>query len=211
MESIVNGVLSGCVLALMIGPVFFTLIQTSIERGFRSGFFVAIGVSTSDAFYIALAYLGIYQVFHRENFMEYLAYIGGVVLLLFGLYYLFIKSKKLSQPNHMEVQTRSPLRLVAKGFIINGLTPMVLMFWIGTVSFATTEFKYDTHGEAIPYFTAIVVTVFTTDLLKAKLADKLRAVLTPKVIQTLNIILGIAMIVFGARMIMIAETFNGKF
>jgi threonine/homoserine/homoserine lactone efflux protein len=209
MESIVNGILSGCVLALMIGPVFFTLIQTSIERGFRSGFFVAIGVSASDAIYIALAYLGIYQFFYRGNFMEYLAYCGGGVLLLFGLYYLFIKSKKYSQPTHMEVQARSPLRLIAKGFIINGLTPTVLMFWIGTVSFATKEFRYDTPGKAIPYFAAIVVTVFATDLLKAKLADKLSAVLTPKVIQTLNIVLGIAMIIFGGRMIIKAETFTG--
>jgi threonine/homoserine/homoserine lactone efflux protein len=206
MESIVNGILSGCVLALLIGPVFFTLIQTSIEKGFRSGLFVAIGVSTSDAFYIALAYLGVYQIFDKGNFREYLAYCGGVILLLFGLYYLFIKSKKLSQANEV-VQTRSPFRLIAKGFIINGITPMVLIFWIGTVITATTEFGYNTPGKAIPYFAAIVVTVFTTDLIKAKLADRLRAVLTPQVIQRLNIILGVAMIIFGGRMIIIADTF----
>jgi threonine/homoserine/homoserine lactone efflux protein len=209
MESIVNGILSGCVLALLIGPVFFTLIQTSIEKGFRSGFFVAIGVSSSDAFYIALAYLGVYQVFDKGSFREYLAYCGGIVLLLFGLYYLFIKSKKLAQPHLTEVKARSPLRLILKGFIINGITPMVLIFWIGTVSIATTEFGYDTPGKALPYFAAIVATVFGTDLLKAKLADKLRVILTPKVIQTLNIVLGIAMIIFGGRMIMVADTFNG--
>ena len=209
MESILNGILSGFLLALLIGPVFFTLIQTSIEKGFRSGFFVAIGVSISDAFYIALAYLGIYQVFDKGNFREYLAYSGGVVLLLFGLYYLFIKSKKLWQPGHLEVQARSPFKLIAKGFLINGITPMVLIFWIGTVSIATTKFGYDTPGKALPYFAAIVTTVFTTDLLKAKLADKLRAFLTPKVIRTLNIVLGIAMIIFGGRMIWIADNFSG--
>ena len=66
MESILNGVISGLVLACLIGPVFFTLLQTSIERGFWSGFFVAIGVSLSDAIYIALCYLG-NQVFHRAG------------------------------------------------------------------------------------------------------------------------------------------------
>ena len=209
MESIVNGIISGIVLAFLIGPVFFTLIQTSIERGFKSGFFVAIGVSTSDAVYIALAYLGIYQIFDKGNFREYLAYCGGIVLLIFGIYYLFIKNKKLIDQNPDTMPVRSPLRLILKGFIINGLTPVVLLFWIGTVSIATTKFGYDTPGKAIPYFAAIVATVFTTDIIKAKLADKLRLVITPKVIRTLNIVLGIAMIIFGGRMIIIADNFSG--
>ena len=53
------------VLAFLIGPVFFTIIQTSIERGFGSGTLVAVGVSLSDAFYITLTYLGIYQLFDK--------------------------------------------------------------------------------------------------------------------------------------------------
>ena len=204
MDSIINGILSGLFLALLIGPVFFTIIQTSIEKGFRSGVFVAIGVSLSDAFYITLSYLGIYQIFNNEDVVEYLAYCGGGVLLVFGFYYVFIKNRKLSRAGE-EVQTTSPVRLAAKGFIINGLTPMVLLFWIGTVSFATTGFGYSTPGKAIPYFAAIVVTVFSTDLLKAKLADRLRVVLTQPVIRILNIVLGIVMIIFGTRLIFNAE------
>ena len=68
MEVILNGVLSGIVLAFLIGPVFFTILQTSIERGFGSGALVAVGVSLSDAFYISLTYMGIYQLFDRGSF-----------------------------------------------------------------------------------------------------------------------------------------------
>ena len=82
MDVILNGFISGLILALLIGPVFFTILQTSIERGFPSGAFVAIGVSISDAFYITLAYLGIYKLFDTGDFREYLAYFGGVVLLI---------------------------------------------------------------------------------------------------------------------------------
>jgi threonine/homoserine/homoserine lactone efflux protein len=205
MESILKGVLSGLILSLLIGPVFFTLIQTSIERGFRSGFFVAIGISLSDAFYIAIAYLGMYQIFDKDN-MKYLAYCGGGVLILFGLYYIFVKSRRVAHGE--EVKVRSPFRLILKGFIVNGLTPVVLLFWIGTVSVAANEFGYVTPGKAIPYFAAIVVTVFSTDLIKAKLADKLRAALTTIFIKRLNVVLGIGMIFFGAKMIIEAETYN---
>src|SRR5687768_6873391 len=104
MESILNGVISGVVLAFLIGPVFFTILQTSIERGFWSGFFVAIGVSLSDAFYISLCYLGISQLFDTGNFREYLAYFGGGVLLMMGCYYLLVKSRRLAQYDPMKVQ-----------------------------------------------------------------------------------------------------------
>jgi threonine/homoserine/homoserine lactone efflux protein len=209
MEIVLNGIFSGIVLAFLIGPVFFTLLQTSIERGFRSGFFVAVGVSLSDALYISVCYLGIYQVFDQGNFREYLAYFGGGVLLLFGLYYLIIKSRKLLNYDPEKLVSLSPIRLIMKGFIINGLSPMVLIFWLGAVGVATSKFGYETPREAVPYFASIVGTVFATDLLKAKLADKLRSVLTPRFIRTMNIIVGILLLIFGGRLIFMADHFTG--
>jgi threonine/homoserine/homoserine lactone efflux protein len=208
MEIILNGIFSGIVLAFLIGPVFFTILQTSIERGFRCGFFVALGVSLSDTLYISLSYLGVYQIFDKGNFREYLAYFGGIVLLLFGLYYLFIKSKRAVAYDPENAKLRSPLRLMLKGFIINGFSPLVLVFWLGTVVAATTKFNYVTPSQAIPYFSAIVGTVLITDILKAKLADRLRLVLTPGFIRTMNIIVGLVMVIFGGRLIVLADNFT---
>lgn len=208
MESILNGIISGVVLACLIGPVFFTILQTSIERGFWDGFFVAIGVSLSDAFYISICYLGVYQFFDRGNFKEYLAYFGGGVLLVMGLYYLLIKSKRLVDYDPERVEAKSPYKLIVKGFVINGLTPMVLIFWLGTVGLATTKLGYTTPGKAIPFFVAIVCTVFVTDMIKAKLADKLRTVLTPRFIRTMNLILGLVLLIFGGRLIFMADNFH---
>ena len=207
MDIILNGLLSGIVLALLIGPVFFTILQTSIERGFGSGAMVALGVSLSDAFYITFTYLGVYQLFDQGGFREYLAYFGGIVLLLFGAYYLFIKSRKLSRLSAQEVRANNPWKLVGKGFVINGLSPMVLIFWLGTVGIATTKFGYTTPQKAVPYFASIVGTVLVTDLLKAKLADKLRRLLTPPFIKRLNLVLGFVLVVFGIRMIYYAAEF----
>jgi len=36
-EIILKGVAFGAVLAMIIGPVFFSLVQTSVENGFISG------------------------------------------------------------------------------------------------------------------------------------------------------------------------------
>ncbi|HEX5171560.1 MAG TPA: LysE family transporter [Cyclobacteriaceae bacterium] len=208
MDIIAKGILSGIILSFLIGPVFFTILQTSIERGFNSGALVAIGVSLSDASYISLTYLGLSHLMDNPNFKTYLAYAGGLILVGFGVYYLFIKSRKLLYFEYDQVQKKKPFRYIAKGFIINGLSPMVFLFWIGTVSFATTELGYTKATQAALYFSSIVMTVFSTDILKAKLADKLRLIITPRFIRTLNIVLGIVLVIFGGRLIFFADQFT---
>lgn len=209
MEVIVNGVIAGTVLAFLVGPVFFTILQTSVERGFGSGALVAVGVSLSDAFYISVTYMGIYQLFDRGSFREYFAYFGGVVMLMFGVYYLFIKSRRMTGNDPHRIRLNNPWKLVGKGFIINGLSPMVLIFWLGTVGLATTKMGYSTPGKAVPFFVAIVSTVFLTDILKAKLADKLRLIVTAKFIRNLNVVVGFVLTVFGMRLIYYAANLTG--
>jgi len=201
MDIVLNGIISGIVLAFLIGPVFFTILQTSIERGFWSGFFVAIGVSLSDALYILVSYLGLIQFIEADNFRHYLAYGGGGVLLAFGIYYLFVKSKRLSHYDQEKIHTRSWFKLLAKGFIINGLSPIVLFFWIATVSVATTRLGYTSSNDAFIFFASIVLTVFSTDIIKAKLADKLRVLITPRFIKVMNIVLGLVLVIFAGRLI----------
>lgn len=205
MDIIFNGIVSGVVLALLIGPVFFTIIQTSIERGFSSGVFVAVGVSLSDALYIFISYIGVASFLDNESSKAYLAYGGGVVLLLFGLYYLFIKSRRLSNFDPEKINHRGPGKLIAKGFIINALSPMVLFFWLATVGVATSEFNYVETNEIVLYFSSVVGTVFVTDVMKAKLADKLRQLITPRFIRLLNIVLGLVLVIFAGQLILHPE------
>jgi threonine/homoserine/homoserine lactone efflux protein len=134
-----------------------------------------------------------------------LAYTGGVILLSFGFYYLFIKSKRVANFDSKSIPERSAFRLMAKGFIINGLSPMVLIFWIGTVGVVTTEFGYTSMFQILLFFSSIVATVFATDIIKAKLADKLRDILTPKIIRGMNFALGVLFILFGGRLILFAD------
>jgi threonine/homoserine/homoserine lactone efflux protein len=205
MEIVLNGIVSGIFLAFLIGPVFFTILQTSVERGFWSGLFVAIGVSLSDAVYICVSYLGLVQFPQTAEMRHYLAYGGGLVLFGFGVYYTFIKSRSLQNFERDKMQYRSPARLIIKGFIINGLSPMVFFFWIATVGVATSQLGYTRRGDVLLFFSAIVLTVFATDLMKAKLADKLRLLITPRFIRMLNVVMGVVLIVFAGKLILFPD------
>jgi threonine/homoserine/homoserine lactone efflux protein len=207
MEIIFNGFKLGIVLAFLIGPVFFTIIQTSVERGFKNGVLVSLGVSLSDILYVAICYFGLVQFINEPGFRQYLAYAGGGILVLFGLYHLFVKSRKNIR-TALEVEgSKKMYRYLVKGFIINGLSPMVLIFWIGTISVASMDFGYSLGYEFFIFFGMVLVTVLATDILKAYLADKLRRLITKRLMMIVNIIVGICLIIFGARLIYLAGSF----
>ena len=203
---IINGIKLGIVLAFLVGPVFFTIIQTSVEKGFWNGVLVALGVSASDTLYVTICYLGLVQIMDDAKFRTDMAYAGGGILILFGLYHLFVKSKRSINGEYHNIGEKSFYRYLFKGFIINGLSPMVLIFWIGTISIATVDFEYTKGTEFFIFFAALLGTVLITDILKAYLADKLRRLVTPRLLMIMNVALGIILIVFGGRLIFLAKT-----
>jgi threonine/homoserine/homoserine lactone efflux protein len=206
MEIAFNGVKFGIVLAFLIGPVFFTIIQTSIERGFFNGALVSFGVSVSDTLYVAVCYLGLFQFLHDAAFRTYMAYAGGSILILFGLYHLLVKSRKANTIIQKTNNETSSFKYFLKGFIINGISPMVLIFWIGTLSVATIDLGYTNGMDLTGFFLALLCTVLLTDLLKAFLADKLRTLITHRFLMIMNIIVGTCLLIFGVRLLLLAKT-----
>jgi threonine/homoserine/homoserine lactone efflux protein len=206
MDIVFNGVKFGFVLAFLIGPVFFSIIQTSIERGFWNGALVALGVSLSDTVYVAICYFGLFQFLNDPKFRTNMAYAGGAILILFGLYHLIIKSRKALTILVTAANETNSFKYFAKGFVINGISPMVLIFWIGTLSFATIDFGYTRGLEMFIFFAVLLCTVFATDLLKAFLADKLRTLITSRFLMIMNVLVGICLIVFGVRLLWMAKT-----
>lgn len=203
---ILNGLELGVVLAFLVGPVFFTIIQTSIEKGFSRGLLVAVGVSISDIIYVLICYLGFAQIMASSNLKLYLAYGGGALLVGFGLYHLLVKTRTSPVNTLHPVEEKRLYRYVIKGFLINGMTPMVLFFWIATVSLATINYGYTEAAQFALFFCALLGTVLATDILKAYLADKLRLLVTQKALKILNMVMGIVLVFFGCRLMLAAKT-----
>jgi len=205
-EIILNGIKFGIVLAFLVGPVFFAIIQTSVERGFWNGVLVAIGVSASDTLIVIICYFGVAQFATDPIVKSYMAYVGGGILILFGVYYLFIKSRRANQSVVHAEEERKLYRYMIKGFVLNGFTPSVLLFWLGTISIASLDFGYVKGFEFFMFFLALLTTVLLTDIAKAYLADKLRTLVTPRLLTIMNVLLGMAMIGFGIRLMFLPSS-----
>ncbi|MBL7853297.1 MAG: LysE family translocator [Cyclobacteriaceae bacterium] len=200
MELIWNGIKFGIVLAFLVGPVFFALIQTSIDKGFSHGLGVALGVSLSDVLYVVVCFLGLYQFFNSPSFQTYLGYAGGAILILFGVYYAFIKKRQAAVVTE-DASGNAHYKSFIKGFIINSLSPMVLVFWLGAVSFASVTYGYQSTREFFWFFFAVLGTVLITDVAKVYLAHRLRKMVTLQWQRVMHVVVGVALIFFGARMI----------
>ena len=61
MDLLLKGLVTGFILSIMIGPVFFVLLETSIRRGVKAALWMDFGVLISDLVYILIAY-----VFYKE-------------------------------------------------------------------------------------------------------------------------------------------------
>lgn len=197
---IIKGIQFGIVLALLAGPVFFAIIQTSAERGFGKGVLVALGVSISDAFYVLVCYLGLIQLIESPAFRDQMAYVGGSILIIFGLYHLVVKTRKSFTPVSAATESRS-YRYVLKGFFINAFSPMVPILWIGYISVASIDLGLVEDSEFAVFFSAMLITVLLTDIAKAYLAGRMATLVTPYRMMWMNIVVGIALFVYGVRLI----------
>lgn len=203
-DALVSGLQFGVVLAFLIGPVFFTILQASVEKGFWVGVLVALGVSLSDVLYVLVCYFGLSSFVTRPGVSMYMGVIGGAILVLFGAYHLFIKSRRRDFSNAGAVRESRRLKYVAKGFLINSMSPMVPLFWIGAVSLATLDLGYHSGMEVGFFFAGVLGMALATDVGKAYLAGRLRDLITSRLLVLMNITVGIVLIVFGVRLFLAA-------
>ena len=207
-------VLIGMFLSVVVnmGPAFITLVQTSLDRGFRSAAWFAIGVILNDAMIVSLCILTSVQVVMRSPSEAALACIGaGVILVLFGIFTWRRKVKergelmeKRSKEFIKDIDDDKPAWFVflGKGFILNILNPFVWIFWFSAVAIVAGNMGGN-KVSTIVFFGIILATTLALELLKAWGAAKLkvffnaeRTVLMNKVAGVLLMLCGIYFIIF---------------
>jgi threonine/homoserine/homoserine lactone efflux protein len=198
-QAFVEGFSMGLLLSAMIGPVFFTLIQSSLENGFRYSAILASGILVSDLIYVIITFFGVNFLAKFPDFEFFLAIGGGVVLMGFGIATFFKKIKERPNTGGLPTLKGQKLNGFIKGFSINGINPFVLLFWISIAGLVNINEAY-AKKDVVFYYTGILATVFSIDLLKAFVAKKLRSFVTPKLMVKMNKAVGIALLYFGLRL-----------
>jgi threonine/homoserine/homoserine lactone efflux protein len=195
-EAIRDGVALGLMLAFAFGPSFFALLQTSIKNGLLSGITLALGIFTSDVFYIVIAYFGATQLLSDPKHKFYIETVGGLLLVAFGAFALL--QKKQSE-KAVDVIYEKPSVTFVKGFLLNTFNPAVFLLWFLWVSILSAKLQFS-NIHIIVCFCVALGTVLTTDILKAVVANQLRNIMTSAVQLWASRLLGLVLITIGINL-----------
>lgn len=199
-----EGILYGLLLAVLVGPVFFKMLQTSVENGWKAAAILAAGQWFGDFAYIALVFWGSTYISAlltddaiRVPFVFYLGTIGGSLLILLGVGML-----RAAPPKNIDLLNTAPINsngtlimLFAQGFGINTINPFPIFFWI-TLMGSTISQQYST-ADTIGIFFGTMSTVIVSDLAKIYLAKRIREWLKPEYVIYVRRIAGAALMFFG--------------
>jgi threonine/homoserine/homoserine lactone efflux protein len=193
----------GFLLAFAVGPVFFTLIETSITKGFKAGVFFDLGAMAADIIFIIIAFFSTSKILEKVKDDPGLLIFGGAVLIAYGIisYIRTAKSFIKIAREHYAVKIKKNLGgLFLKGFLLNFVNFGVLAGWIGTIIMANA---LTTSENGVFWFlTTVLITFFLTDLLKISLAKKLKSKMTPRFTFKTKKWVSILIIAFGALMLL---------
>ena len=198
----------GFLLAFMIGPVFFVLIETSVTKGFRAAVILDVGVIIADIIFIGVAYFSSFQLLENLSNQPGLYVFGGTILAVYGLIIFLKKTKR----NDLKAQLSNSFKvnyteLFIKGFLLNFINVGVLIFWLGIIIVTGPSLENDINRFYV-FFGSLIVAYFITDLFKILLAKQLKKRLTPKIILKIKKLLGIILLICG--LVLISKGFLPK-
>lgn len=193
-EAILLGIGAGIISSFLTGPVFFAMIKTSIEKGFKAGFSLAIGVIISDVVLIALVLFGSQFIDYKADFDKYVGLIGGIFLLAVGIYYLVSKISIHYKTDTLQKVSKSGYLI--KGFFMCILTPSTLMFWIIVSGIISVKLNNMLNEKLVCFFIAMA-TQLSIDAAKSYYSSKLRYKIKEDALRKLNKIAGVVIIFFA--------------
>lgn len=192
-QPLFEGLIAGIALSLMLGTVFFFIIQNSLDHGFKTGFLIAIGVVISDLILIALAMLGSEMLPSLSGFKTFMTIFAAGLLFIMGYRSFTKNSSALWSGGKGENRV---LFLAANGFILNIINPANAVNWFAIALYLKDVEQYNTL-QRILFFSGALTTIVLTEVGIAWGASALKRFLSERVLQWINRITGLIFIAFA--------------
>lgn len=198
MDGLIYAAFYGFLLAFAVGPVFFTLIETAITKGVKAAIFFDLGSLFADLVFIAVAFFSTNRLLEKVKNDPALLIFGGGILVAYGtISYLRINKSiyKIVREHYAKEVKKKLGNLFLKGFLLNFVNFGVLLGWIGTLVMANA--LTTTDGGVYWFILTVLISFFSTDLLKIFLAKRLMKKLTPRFVFKTKKWVSLLIVAFG--------------
>ncbi len=137
-----NGLSTGFVLQLAIGPVFFFILNITLQRTMVDGFLSVVAVAIADYCYILLALAGVGKLLEYQKIRKMLSIMSACMLFIFGIIILLSAGNMLTQ-NTIHVQSVSNYwSSFLSAFLLTISSPLTIVFWTSLFASKAIEHGY---------------------------------------------------------------------
>jgi threonine/homoserine/homoserine lactone efflux protein len=193
------GFLIGFPIAASPGPIFFLILRRTLARGWRSGFVSGLGVATGDATYAALAAFGVAAVTNvllAER--RWISLVGGIGLVIIGVRTM-VGSPSLTLP-----PTGRDLSTYASTVALTLSNPPTILSFAAV--FAGLGLRVSSGlAPAVALVLGVTLGSALWWVVLTAVVAALRERLTPAVTRAIALISGVAVVAFGAVIVVAAR------
>lgn len=193
------------------GPIAVILVSKGLDGQRRAGLYIAIGAAICESAYACVAFLGLTAAIGRfPLLMPASRAIGCTILVALGTYFL-LRRPKDTRPRAPDgpPSSQSPrYGNLALGFSITLFNPTLIVTWTAAVTAAQSTGLLRVHPlDAFPFAGGVatgIITWFTVLLwLLTRFQRNLRPELLERIIKGMGVILIMAGLGFGIRMLVL--------
>jgi threonine/homoserine/homoserine lactone efflux protein len=190
-----NGLMTGLVLQLAIGPVFFFIVNLTLQKTIFDGVAGAIAVTLADYVYITLAIVGIGKLLEHKKIKKIFGVISSIVLILFGI--IMIKGIVGGNINTSgTVNSANVLTSFISVFLLTISSPLTIVMWTSLFAAKTIEYNY-TKKELFIFGFSTGLATFIFMGSAVILFSFIKSSVPIQFIQILNLIVGCLLIGYG--------------
>ena len=190
----------GILLCFLIGPVFFSVLETAATKGFRAAIVFDLGVVTGDILFIAIAVFSSYKIIDTLKNEPVLYIVGGLIMVTYGVFSLIkLKRNGTTTSDKMiieEIIKTDYKSLYFKGFFLNIINVGVFGFWL--LIFVSFGPILELEPQRMwVFFSSVILTYLLVDIIKMMLAKKLKHHMTPVNIIKIKKLTSVLLVIFG--------------
>ncbi|BDU50703.1 LysE family translocator [Haliovirga abyssi] len=191
-----KGLTTGLLLQMAIGPVFVFIAKISLQNGATTALSAVIAVTIVDYIYIILAIMGVGKILEEEKTKRIVGFISSVILIIFGLL-MIVKGISFMPKNiQVEIINSGLKQSFILAFILTISNPLTIVFWTSIFTAKMIEYSMG-KKELIVFGIASGLATFLFLGLCVIILSFMKTMIPEKVIQILNILVGLLLIVYG--------------
>ena len=138
-SALVNGLATGMILQLAIGPIFLYVAGLTTYHSTAHGFAAVAAVSLVDYLFILLAIMGVGKLLERESVKKIMGLGSAIVLIVFGYFMFRDAIANFSASLTMNQGSTGLVNSFTKAFILTASSPLTIIFWTGIFTARSIE------------------------------------------------------------------------